>query len=206
MVISFTNGSRVAGERSASVDIKTIELLAAILFVLIALVGGGFVVKEVTIPRVPGWARVVSALLGLLFLLLFFAPWEDGEPDSYRFAWGGSDESRHGLVLTDLLAAAPHDPPRLHDPLEVRFSLRNGAEATTKLAATFVVGRDPDGNNRDFGHSNEGRRLRPGERVETTGIILLDAPGVWTFGPSYDLGDETYPGEWHRFPVRVEPR
>jgi hypothetical protein len=195
-----------AVERSVSVDIKTIELLAAILFVLIALVGGGFVVKEVTIPKVPGWARVVSALLGLLFLLLFFAPWEGGETGSYRYAWSGSDESRHGLVLTDLLATAPHDPPRLHDPLEVRFSLRNGTGATIKLAATFVVGRDPEGGNRDFGHSNEGRLVRPAERVETTGVILLDAPGVWTVGPSYDLGNETYPGEWHRFPVRAAPR
>ena len=187
-------------------DIKTIELLAAILFVLIALVGGGFVVKEVTIPRVPGWARAVSAVLGLLFFLLFFAPWEDGEPDAYRFAWSGSDESRHGLALTDLVATAPHDPPRLHDPLEVRFGLRNATQETIVLAETFVVGRDPDDNNRDLGHSNEGRAVRPGERVETMGILLLDAPGVWTFGPSYDLGNETYPGEWHRFSVRVEPR
>ena len=50
----------------------TVELLAALLFLLIALVGGGFTIKELSMPSVPGWARIVAALLGVFFIAAFF--------------------------------------------------------------------------------------------------------------------------------------
>jgi len=50
---------------------KTIELLAGILFLLIAIVGGGFVIKEIQIPRVPKWPRIISGFLGLIFCILY---------------------------------------------------------------------------------------------------------------------------------------
>jgi PASTA domain len=34
------------------------------LFLLIAIVGGGFTAKELTVPKVPTWARAVSAIVG----------------------------------------------------------------------------------------------------------------------------------------------
>ena len=50
---------------------NTVELLAALLFLLIALVGGGFTIKELSMPSVPGWARIVAALLGVFFAAAF---------------------------------------------------------------------------------------------------------------------------------------
>jgi hypothetical protein len=38
------------------------------LFLLIAVVGGGFTAKELTVPKVPTWARVVSAIVGVFLL------------------------------------------------------------------------------------------------------------------------------------------
>jgi hypothetical protein len=38
------------------------------LFLLIAVVGGGFTAKELTIPTVPKWARMASGILGGLLL------------------------------------------------------------------------------------------------------------------------------------------
>lgn len=43
------------------------------------------------------------------------------------------------------------------------------------------LGRDPDGNNRDFGYSNENKIIQPNEIIKTEGNIIVDAPGVWSF-------------------------
>ena len=43
----------------------TIGLLAASVFLLIAVVGGGFTIKELSVPTVPTWARVVAGVLGV---------------------------------------------------------------------------------------------------------------------------------------------
>ena len=45
----------------------SILLLAGIFFLLIAVVGGGFEIKEIKIPVVPRWARILSGLLGVIF-------------------------------------------------------------------------------------------------------------------------------------------
>jgi len=47
---------------------ETIGLVAGVLFLLIAVVGGGFTVKELQIPRVPMPARVTSGVLGIAFI------------------------------------------------------------------------------------------------------------------------------------------
>lgn len=49
-----------------------IALAGGILFLLIAVVGGGFTVRELIIPAVPKWARVSSTVIGVLFSLPFF--------------------------------------------------------------------------------------------------------------------------------------
>lgn len=49
----------------------TVGLLAAVVFLLIAVVGGGFTVKELSVPVVPTWARIVAGLLGVLFAVPF---------------------------------------------------------------------------------------------------------------------------------------
>jgi PASTA domain len=40
------------------------------LFLLIAIVGGGFTAKEITIPAVPKWARVIAGILGIFVLAI----------------------------------------------------------------------------------------------------------------------------------------
>jgi hypothetical protein len=54
-------------------DPITILLLAGVVFLLIAVVGGGFEIKEIKIPVVPKWARIVSGLLGAIFCGLYVA-------------------------------------------------------------------------------------------------------------------------------------
>jgi hypothetical protein len=46
----------------------TVGLMFGGLFLLIAIVGGGFTAKELTVPKVPGWARVVSGIVGVFLL------------------------------------------------------------------------------------------------------------------------------------------
>jgi len=53
---------------------QTIILLGGILFVFIAIVGGGFTVKEIKMQRVPTWGRYAAAVLGLIFIVVFI--WE----------------------------------------------------------------------------------------------------------------------------------
>lgn len=52
-------------------DPLAILLLASIIFLLIAVIGGGFAVKEIKIPIVPKWARIVSGFLGIAFFALY---------------------------------------------------------------------------------------------------------------------------------------
>lgn len=192
-------------------ETKTIELLAAILFILIAVVGGGFVIKEVQIPRVPKWARIISGFLGLIFFVLFIIDIVGPPPDGDRhdreqiiYSYKNSDISKHGFKLINIFAKCIHNPPQVGDSIKVEFALQNTNKNPITVLGTFVVGRDPDGSNRDFGSSNENRVIQPNEIIKTEGIIIVDVSGMWKFGPSYDLGNDIYPGEWQRFPVRVE--
>ncbi len=186
-------------------DLKTIELLAAILFILIAVVGGGFIIKELQFPSVPTWARIVSGFLGLIFLFLCF--FEVPYPGSQRliYSYKDSDISQHGLKLINLSAKCIHNPPKVNDSIEVEFALQNINKKSVSVLETFVVGRDPDGKTRDFGHQNQNKVIQPNDMIENKGIIVVDAPGWWKFGPSYEIGKDIYPGEWQRFIVHVAP-
>ncbi|MCA1602850.1 MAG: hypothetical protein LC776_14870 [Acidobacteria bacterium] len=47
---------------------ETIALIAGAAFILIAIIGGGFTVKELTIPAVPWRGRLTSGIVGVLFI------------------------------------------------------------------------------------------------------------------------------------------
>lgn len=190
-------------------DPNTIALLAGILFILIAIVGGGFVIKEIKIPKVPRWARIISGFLGLIFCFPFviqvvnqIIP-SDNNTDRTIYSYEDSNISEHGFKLIKVLAKCDHKPPQVNDRISVEFTLQNVSENPIKVLATFVVGRDPDGNNRDFGCSNENKTIQPNKIIKTEGSIIVNLSGEWKFGPSYDLGNDIYPEEWHRFPVSV---
>ena len=190
-------------------DPNTIALLAGILFILIAIVGGGFVIKEIKIPKVPRWARIISGFLGLIFCFPFviqvvnqIIP-SDNNTDRTIYSYKDSNISIHGFKLLNVLAKSVHKSPQVNDHITVEFTLQNVSKNPIKVLETFIIGRGPDGNNRDFGHTNENKTIQPNEKILTKDSIIVDVPGVWKFGPSYDLGNETYPGEWQRFQVRV---
>jgi hypothetical protein len=44
---------------------QILELLAGLVFLFVAVVGGGITAKEVTLPTVPIWGRVSAAVIGL---------------------------------------------------------------------------------------------------------------------------------------------
>lgn len=50
---------------------QTVALLGGVLFLLLAIVGGGFSIKEITMPRVPTWARVACLLVGMVLVVPF---------------------------------------------------------------------------------------------------------------------------------------
>jgi hypothetical protein len=50
---------------------QTLELLSGIVFFFVAIVGGGFTVKEIEVPKVPTWGRCILATMGLLLIVVF---------------------------------------------------------------------------------------------------------------------------------------
>lgn len=75
----------------------TVSMLAAAVFLLIAVVGGGFTVKELSVPAVPTWGRIVAGLLGVLFAAPFvvglFGFADDADEASDRPGAAGEVES-----------------------------------------------------------------------------------------------------------------
>lgn len=201
-------------------DIEQIALLAGILFILIAVVGGGFTLRELKIPRVPGWGRTVSLIVGLLFVAPFFytriiqsPPSPDASDAQGTLATVYADDepdlSRHDLKLTKLIARAPHDPPRVNDRLSIEFALRNVAEQPIAFSETFVAARSPTEENRDFGYSHQGLKLEPNQAISIKANIIVNAAGSWVFWPCYIISngsddEESYcPARWRSFPLRV---
>ncbi|MGH8903202.1 MAG: hypothetical protein ACRDYA_16420 [Egibacteraceae bacterium] len=81
-------------------SVEAIGLTGGLLFLLIAVVGGGFTVRELIIPVVPKWARLSAALVGLLFSLPFLVSVMDAAPRP------NADNSRS----LDVSGAAPSAP------------------------------------------------------------------------------------------------
>jgi|LGOV01.1.fsa_nt_gb hypothetical protein len=186
---------------------ETILLLAGIIFILIAIVGGGFEIGGIKIPTVAKWARIVSGFLGVvfcgLFIIITINSNNDSDGEKIIYQDRVPDVSIHGFKLIEVVAKCVHNPPRINDRITVEFRLQNVSNNPIKVLETFVVGRDPDGNNKDFAHSNEEKIIQPSERIETKDSIIVNVPGEWRFGPSYHLENDIYPGEWRRFSVSV---
>jgi hypothetical protein len=49
-------------------DLPTISFLFGAILVAVAILGGGFEIKEIKVPQVRGLTRIVAAVVGLLFL------------------------------------------------------------------------------------------------------------------------------------------
>ncbi|MEV7098639.1 hypothetical protein AB0M80_37975 [Amycolatopsis sp. NPDC051045] len=205
-----------------SVDV--VALGGGILFLLTAIVGGGFTIREIALPRVPRWARAVSAVCGILLLVPFTLGivGRGPAPDEPVAAVGGQDRrpppaGRSGievdpapatsgdhLELRGLAVSVRNDPPRAGDTLTVKYSLTNVGEEPVQLEYTFAGARDPAGNHADSEGGNENRVLGRGEAVQVEGRIFLGEPGAWRVWPCYALpGDRYCPNRWKAFVVAV---
>jgi hypothetical protein len=209
----------------------TIGMLAAAVFLLIAVVGGGFTVKELSVPAVPTWGRIVAGLLGVLFVVPFVlglfgidddadkasdgpeaaGEVESGDPSgegSVRLCCDGPFQpSEESIRLLEVVATSDRPEPVVGDRITVSFTIQNVGQEPFLLTETFVAARDPDDANGDFGHGNGSYVLEPAESVTTTGSRLVNQPGTWQFTPCYAFeqdGKQHYcPMSWNTFPVLV---
>lgn len=96
---------------------------------------------------------------------------------STRF-YTGPDLSEDGVELTDFSVEGP-ETPQVGDTLIVRFTLRNTTGSEMKLAPYgILVGcRDPEGENRDFGHREV--TLKPEQAYDFEASTVVDKPDLW---------------------------
>lgn len=206
-----------------------IALLGGLLFLLLALVGGGFTVKEIFMPTIPGWARAACLVVGVVLVVVSFTPLgsgpvqvattdADAETSSVTSSSELSEEvvihedpdewvaRAHGLQVSGLRASARHEPLDVDDQIRIEFTLENVGRSPVTVAETFIGARAPGDRWADTGHENQGAVLGPGATLDISNTVLLDAPGRWEFWPCYSLetrrGDEC-PDEWRRFYVTV---
>jgi hypothetical protein len=201
---------------------ETVGLFAAILFLLIAVVGGGFTLKEVSMPAVPKWARVIAALLGVLFALPFAlsltgfdgdgdrdgdqasaaAPAGEGTQPSADAPAGGPatihhdeqpDVSPEQIKLVEVKATSDQSKVTVGDRITVSFTIENVAEAPFQLSSTFVGARNPDDENSDVGEGNQDDVLEPGETLTVTATKLVNESGTWVFFPCYEFEENGEP-------------
>ncbi len=209
-------------------DATTILILGGLLFILIAIIGGGFSIKEITIPKIPKWMRVLSFLVGLgLIYISFFSPIPPSQPpqptqspqptqppqptNNIIYSDYEVDTTVHNIRLLQLIATNVNNPPQVNDRITIEFTLQNVGENPIKFLNTFVVARNPFGENKDFGSSNQGKTIQPHEKINTKASIIVDNKGIWEFGPCYSLDipeirDENNlcPSGWRRFQVVVK--
>jgi hypothetical protein len=194
---------------------QTATLLAGVLFLLLAIIGGGFSAREFTFPSIPKWARVVSGILGLAFILLFIlltlSPTGSAPPSlgtKVIRSDTASDVTPQSIAFVKLEARAAHNPPLVNDVIQVKFSIRNAGNSPLKLdSGTFLSVRNPSGQNVFIPRQNADRTIQPNEVVETDASVVVSGPGAWELWPCYKLVDEQggfCPSEWKSFIINVQ--
>jgi hypothetical protein len=203
---------------------EAVALLGGLLFLLIAIVGGGFTAKEISLPGVPGWARIASLALGLALLVPYFvqalrsdetrsseavsaasinlpSPSSDGVIKDAR---NRRDVSPDGIEVSGLMATSAESHPVVGDIVDVEFTLRNVGSEAVALDDAFVGVRTPDSENGDFANSDQRAVLKPHQALTINGSRVFDAAGTWTIFPCYELSTGAYcPSEWRAFQVLV---
>lgn len=205
-------------------------LIAGLACVIGAIVGGGLKAFGIELPLVN--SRIRQAVLGLLGVALITA---GIMPDVRLFRWGEiaprdtpeppgtalvsregeitvyedrtPETNFHNMRFLGLTARSVHNPPKVNDRVWVEFTLQNVGNETVRLLGIYVTAYDPSGRQRDFAFSHKNKNLMPQERINTSGSLIVDVPGIWQVGPHYALGvnwdDAQYPGHWKRFQLLV---
>jgi hypothetical protein len=203
-------------------SVEVVALGGGIFFLAMAIVGGGFAIREISMPRVPNWARVASGVFGIVLLLPFLLAMMRGgvneDPDTRIAAGVRHQPARPGasgieidtepettgdqVRLTGLSASVRNDPPRVGDTITVGYSLTNVGQDRIQLEYTFVGARDPGNSHADAEDDNEDRTVQPGETIQVQGKVFLGNAGTWTLWPCYVLqGDRFCPDKWKAFSV-----
>lgn len=203
-------------------DFKTICFLGGLIFIFLAIVGGGINIDKFSlkIPPINKWMRVISFFMGLgLVFISFFPPVLPPTPpptpppitDNIIYSDSEVDTTIHNIKFIQLTATCVNDPPQVNDRITIEFTLQNIDENPIKLSYTFFAARNPFGENKDFGDSNQDKTIQPQEIIKTKASIIVDNKGIWKFGPCYSLGiheinDEEIlcPSEWRRFQILVK--
>jgi hypothetical protein len=204
-------------------SVQVVALAGGILFVLVAIVGGGFAIREIVLPKVPRWARAASGVFGILLLLPFMLALLHGGTTGDPPVAAGADILPAGqgtsgieidtapettsdhIRLTGLSASVRNNPPRVGDTVTVKYSLTNVGAGAAQLEYTFVGARGPEGGHADAEDGNEQRAMQPDETIQADGKVFLDKAGTWTLWPCYVLaGDRFCPDKWKAFSILVE--
>ena len=169
---------------------ESVALLGGLLFLLIAVVGNGFTIREIIMPGVPRWGRLASLVVGAALIVPYFASAFDeqssgpatnerssgpatsstpipspGPRDEAIYEDSEAHVSRDAIEVSGLLASGERADVSVGERIKVQFSLRNtGSEAVT-FQETFVGARNPRGDNMDFGAEHQGEELEPGQTV-----------------------------------------
>lgn len=72
-------------------DPETLLLIAGLALVIVSVIGGGFQVKEISVPKIGRMARVIAVLLGMLLVLMSVRSIE--EPDDFVYEEDSTEES-----------------------------------------------------------------------------------------------------------------
>ena len=209
-------------------DSNAIMLIAGVLFLAIAIVGGGFTLERIQVPTVPRWSRIASGALGALFLGIFFYLLQSDETPEETQATGssetpesdvtiesggsielndydGSNPTEDDIELTEFRVLSPSSQPSAGDTITVEFDLKNVGAKPIAFVNTFVGARDSGDNNEDFGDAEQEVRLGPNETLPRETTQIMNEAGVWEFWPCYELSDGSVcPDEWNAFTFNVE--
>lgn len=209
-------------------DAEVIALLGGLLFLLLALVGGGFTVKEILMPRIPTWARASCLVVGVALVVLSFVPLksqpgpaaDNGGDVTARLVESSPTSSDgvtlyedsgewvapgQGIQVSGLRASARQETLGVGDQLLIEYRLENVGTSPVTFEETFIGVRAPGDRWADTGHENENVVLDPGGVLNIRHPVLLDTRGSWEFWPCYTLrpgGD--CPDEWRSFPLAVQ--
>lgn len=155
-------------------DSDTIALLGGLLFLLLALVGGGFSIKEISMPTIPTMARAACLVVGVVLVVLSFAatPGDESVPSAEgpttdepatTTAPGAAEpqapsgdvelDTNAGTVLdpedrmevSGLTATGPLEPVPVDDFIKVSYTLTNRGSTPVSFVEVFTGTEPPEG-------------------------------------------------------------
>ena len=207
------------------VTVQVIAFIAGSAFILIAIIGGGFTVKEFDVPTVPPAGRIILGIIGGLFisisLLMTIIPSLSDESSAGERSPNVSTPHReevihaddamvispHGIKVLRIRALSPkNDPPQVNDRITIRFSFENVEREPVALKSIFIGARNPAKKNIDFGHTDYETVLAPGKTIDIESSTFATKKGVWKFWPCYIIGSTFCPDEWRAFPILTVER